>query len=63
MTDTGISMFQAHPNSEGLGLSKKLLYFMRVAKMAKPTFPEALKAYMHIHFNKQFSKYTNANNR
>ena len=36
---------------------------MRVAQLAKPIFPEALKAYIHIHFNKQFSKYTNANNR
>ena len=35
---------------------------MRVAQLAKLIFTEALKAYIHIHFNKQFSKYTNANN-
>ena len=27
---------------------------MWVAQLAKPIFPEALKAYIHIHFNKQF---------
>ena len=36
---------------------------MTVAQLAKPIFPEALKAYIHIHFNKQYSKYSNVNNR